>query len=253
MTGFARIVMTPLPSPYQLLLVLVALADLFALMLSATRGLSAPVESLLGLIDLGVCAIFFADFLLRLKRAPDRAQFMKWGWIDLISCVPQLGVLRFGRVLRIVRVMRMLRAVRSTRVLAAHIWSQRGRHVLLSVMGLSALVTLCAAVAVLQFEYVEGANIRTPADAIWWAFTTVTTVGYGDRFPTTGEGRMVAAGLMVVGVGLFGTFTAFVARLFVAPELKAENEEMEKLREEMRELSAQMQTLRQALVATAGK
>ena len=61
------------------------------------------------------------------------------------------------------------------------------------------------------------ANIQTPGDALWWAMTTITTVGYGDRYPVTPEGRVVAAMLMTVGVGCFGVFTGLVASWFLAP------------------------------------
>src|SRR3972149_6773059 len=71
---------------------------------------------------------------------------------------------------------------------------------------------------VLHFEDVPEANIKGPEDAVWWAFVTMTTVGYGDRFPVTSEGRLAGALLMVAGVGLFGTFSGFVAAWFLAPK-----------------------------------
>ena len=62
---------------------------------------------------------------------------------------------------------------------------------------------------------VEGSNIKTFGDGLWWAVTTVTTVGYGDRFPTTTEGRILAVMLMLVGISLVGVITASVASWFV--------------------------------------
>jgi voltage-gated potassium channel len=79
------------------------------------------------------------------------------------------------------------------------------------------LVMVTASVAVLQFETTDSANIKTAEDALWWAMTTMTTVGYGDRFPVTTEGRLVAAVLMCAGVGLFGTLSGLLAAWFVAP------------------------------------
>lgn len=77
------------------------------------------------------------------------------------------------------------------------------------VAGGSALIAFCAALAVLDAERANpGANITTFGDAAWWAVTTMTTVGYGDRHPTTGTGRLAAAGLMVVGIPLLGSVTA---------------------------------------------
>jgi voltage-gated potassium channel len=62
---------------------------------------------------------------------------------------------------------------------------------------------------------IEGSNIKNFGDGIWWAITTVTTVGYGDKFPTTMEGKFLAVGLMIVGISLMGVITASVAAWFV--------------------------------------
>ena len=62
---------------------------------------------------------------------------------------------------------------------------------------------------------VDGSNIKNFEDGLWWAITTVTTVGYGDRFPTTTEGRLLAVLLMLVGISLVGVITASVASWFV--------------------------------------
>jgi voltage-gated potassium channel len=68
------------------------------------------------------------------------------------------------------------------------------------------------ALAVLDAERnAPDANITTAGDALWWASTTVTTVGYGDRFPLTTEGRFIAVGLMLVGISLVGSLTAVIA------------------------------------------
>jgi len=72
-----------------------------------------------------------------------------------------------------------------------------------------------SSISILQVETVPESNIKTAGDAIWWSFVTITTVGYGDKFPVTGEGRVIAAFLMVTGVTLFGTFTGFIAAWFM--------------------------------------
>src|SRR5262249_37822905 len=80
-----------------------------------------------------------------------------------------------------------------------------------------------------------GGNIRTPQDALWWAFATITTVGYGDRFPVTTEGRMIAAVLMTAGGGIFGSFTGLVASWIMRPSTKdgQQDSELTKLREDV--------------------
>lgn len=88
----------------------------------------------------------------------------------------------------------------------------------------------------MQFEVVPESNIRGPDDALWWAFVTMTTVGYGDKYPVTPGGRLLAALLMISGVGLFGTFTGFIASWFLEVEQSEAESGIEALREEVREL-----------------
>jgi voltage-gated potassium channel len=72
-----------------------------------------------------------------------------------------------------------------------------------------------SSIAILQFEKDVNSNIKTAEDAIWWSYVTITTVGYGDKFPITTEGRIIGAMLMTAGVGIFGTFTALVSSWFI--------------------------------------
>jgi voltage-gated potassium channel len=94
---------------------------------------------------------------------------------------------------------------------------------------------------VLVFETDAQSNIRTPFDALWWAVSTMTTVGYGDKFPVTVEGKIVAMILMILGVGLFGVLTGLFARLFVAPDLKPEDADIAALTAEVRALRERLE------------
>jgi voltage-gated potassium channel len=86
------------------------------------------------------------------------------------------------------------------------------------------------------------ANIKNASDALWWCLVTITTIGYGDRYPVTNAGRVVGAWLMVVGVGLFGTFTAFVANAFVNPSTHTSTqvEELRALVDQQQAVMAEM-------------
>ena len=84
------------------------------------------------------------------------------------------------------------------------------------------------------------ANIKTPADALWWSAVTVTTVGYGDRFPVTSGGRIIAIILMVTGIGLFGAFTALFATFILTPEKEKREHQIESLVQEIRALRRQI-------------
>ena len=76
---------------------------------------------------------------------------------------------------------------------------------------------LLAAIAMLDVEQdASGANITSFGDALWWSATTVTTVGYGDRFPVTSEGRLIAVALMIVGIATVGAIIASITGWIVA-------------------------------------
>ena len=101
-------------------------------------------------------------------------------------------------------------------LILARINIARSVGITLKVTVVSLFLTYMAAVQITVVERVqESGNIKTFGDGLWWAITTVTTVGYGDRFPVTTEGRVLAFGLMIVGISLIGVITATVAAWFV--------------------------------------
>jgi voltage-gated potassium channel len=103
-------------------------------------------------------------------------------------------------------------------MLARSVVARRAESSLMTAGLVGLAVLVLASVAILQVEQDPSSNIRSADDALWWAVSTMTTVGYGDVYPVTPEGRLVGAGLMVVGVGLLGVFTAFLASRFVKSE-----------------------------------
>jgi voltage-gated potassium channel Kch len=88
----------------------------------------------------------------------------------------------------------------------------------------------------------ENANIRTASDALWWSYVTVTTVGYGDRFPVTNYGRLIGVAMLTIGVGLFGVLTGFLANAFLAPA-KAEPEVIQQPADDLRQEIAELKRL----------
>lgn len=220
----------------QLVMVVLSLYVLVALSVETIVRLSPETTALLQLIDTFICIIFLIDFGVRFAKAPSKWKFMRWGWIDLLASIPMLDAFRFGRLVRVIRVMR---AFRSARVFAAFFIQRRADSALASVVSIAISLVIFGSIAMLNVERGEQANIRTPSDALWWSLTTITTVGYGDRYPVTTEGRVIAVLLMVAGAALFSTFTAFIATYFMQPavenhdDVKALAEEVRALREEL--------------------
>jgi voltage-gated potassium channel len=192
---------------------------LIALAIDTLFVLPDETSRLLNIIDFGICVVFLIDFAQRFTKAPNKLRFMRWGWIDLISSIPMLEVMRYGRILRLIRLIRIVRAFKSLNRLVDHVFQNRAKGALTSVSTTAAILVIVASVAILQVEKEPESNIRTAEDAIWWAYVTITTVGYGDKFPVTTEGRVIAAILMTAGVGIFGTLAAYLASLFVKPAI----------------------------------
>jgi voltage-gated potassium channel len=228
--------------PTELLMLGLSLYVLAALTAEAFLPLSADTREVLRYVDTGVCCIFLTDFFVSLFRAKNKREFLKWGWIDFVSSIPMLDFTRAGRAVRVFRVLRILRGVRSIKMLSTFILRRRAEAAFSAAALISILLVIFSSVAILEMERgQEGANIQGPADAIWWSYVTITTVGYGDRYPVTTGGRIIAAFLMTAGVGLFGTFTGFVASWFLASGQKEENAELAAIREQLEDLNESVQ------------
>lgn len=198
----------------NIIVIILSIYVLGALIIDTVFVLPKEISVLLNYIDNTICAFFFFEFCIRFFNAENKFEFMKWGWIDLLSSLPMVGFLRAGRLLRLIRLLRIIRAFRSTKTLVNHIFANKAQGTFTSMAVISILLVIFSAIGILQVETDPNSNIKTAEDAIWWAYVTITTVGYGDKFPVTTEGRIIAAILMTAGVGLFGTFTAFVASWF---------------------------------------
>ena len=153
----------------------------------------------------GVWAAFVIDYAVNLALAPARRRwFVRHAWELAVVALPVLRPLRLLRLLSIVVMLQ-----RTT--LSAF----RGRVALYAVTG-TGLLVLVAGIAVLDAEQnTPGANLVGIGDAWWWAFATITTVGYGDFYPVTLAGRLVAVVLMGCGVALLGSVTALLASWMV--------------------------------------
>lgn len=169
------------------------------------------------IMDTVLTVVFASDLLRRLVVADDqRAYFVHgYGWIDLISTFPLLRIFRLFRVVRVVRVMHRLGG--PDKAFGAF-FANRASGGLLTVLFIAILVFELGALFILAAEInARGASITNAQDAVWYVLVTMSTVGYGDEVPVTEAGRLIGAVVIVVGVGIFGTLTGFLANAFVAP------------------------------------
>jgi voltage-gated potassium channel len=200
---------------FNIIIMVLTIYVLGALLLETIFVLPLETSKLLKFIDNVICLLFFVDFTVRFYKAENKLKFMRWGWIDLISSIPMINYFRAGRLLRLIRLFRIVRAFRSSRMLLHHIFKNKAKGTFTTVSIFAVMLIIFSSIAILQVENTKEGNIKTAEDALWWAYVTITTVGYGDKFPVTTEGRIIAVVLMTAGVGLFGTFTAYASSLFV--------------------------------------
>jgi len=184
--------------------------------------LDPDLRTWLTFVSWTVWVAFAVDFGVRLALSRERARYALRHWYDVALIA--LPLLRPLRLLRLLAFVRILNRSASTN-LAGRVTTYVG--------GTALLLMVLAAIAVLDVEQDHpDANITTFGDALWWAATTVTTVGYGDRFPVTTSGRFIAVALMLTGIALIGVITASVAAWFVSSIAQEQADEEATRREE---------------------
>jgi voltage-gated potassium channel len=185
----------------------------------------APAQSVLFIEDNLFCLIFLADFFGRLIRAPSKRDYLVWeGIIDFLGSIPAIPALRVFRVFRLARVARLLH-IGGPGLIFKQFLERRAESALYITLTLVIVLLLVGSTVVLAVESRDpDANILTGQDAIWWSMVTVTTVGYGDRFPVTWPGRMIGMFMMAVGIGIFGVITSFLANAFLSAPKPAQTE-----------------------------
>jgi voltage-gated potassium channel len=234
------------------------------------RDMSPELENALHWADVVIWLVFVVEYMIRLTLVQERWRFVRTHIPDLI--VVLVPPLRGVRVLVALRLLRLLGLVSvASRLSRQSLQVRTGTYTALLALG----VLFAGALTVLEVEREDpDANIVSYGDALWWALTTMTTVGYGDRFPVTAEGRFMAAALMLSGIAVLGVLTASIAAWFVgqfqhvetAVERVAESvedmaesvdEQMGDVADErgellamMRDISARLATLESAVAAT---
>jgi voltage-gated potassium channel len=237
----------PLNTSYEIFILALSLLSIFNLIVEILP-IEQDVKNLVVTIDWALTPIFLFDFLNRLIKAPSKQGYLLkgGGWLDFIGSLPFPG-LRIARLFRMWRVYKGLRRIGMRNIWHSFLES-RAQSALLSIIFLTIVVLECAGIFVLVTERnAPESNIKTASDALWWAYVTVTTVGYGDRYPVTNSGRIVGIFLMTIGVGLFGVLTGYLANAFLKPA-SAEQSETDNRSATSDDLQAALEEIRTILL-----
>ncbi|HWV47940.1 MAG TPA: potassium channel family protein, partial [Microbacterium sp.] len=210
---------TELKNPaYEIFIGILSLLSILNLVLVYAIHGDTAMQVVLAAMNALFSVIFLIDFIYRMATSEARWRyfFRGFGWADLLASLPfpQLKVLRIFRLLRVFRLMRDL----GPKQIWLTLVQDRANSTLMTLLLLGILVLQFGSLSVLAIEeHAEGANITSASDALWYTIVTISTVGYGDTYPVTDAGRMFGVLVIIVGVGIFGTFTGYLANLFLGP------------------------------------
>jgi voltage-gated potassium channel len=181
-----------------------------------------------GTSETALTVVFIVEFTTRIAASYNRPGYLRAHWIDLVALIP---VAREVRVLRLLRLLRLVRAFAGVYRALGHVGrivNHRGLGLLITAW--LGVMVICSAGLYLAENGINKA-IATPLDALWWGVVTLTTVGYGDVYPVTPEGRLAAGALMLLGIGLFGAITATITSYLIATAKSSAVDPLAQLRE----------------------
>jgi voltage-gated potassium channel len=187
-------------------LTFLALAFLVAFSYPAfVNPVPSSTQTFLNIVQWVSWVAFATDLIYGLIKAKSKKQYLKKHPLEVAAVL-----------LPFLRPLRLMRVISFGGLAIQKVAIGRQFAITIKVFLASIFVAYISAVQMTITERaVEGSNIKNFGDGIWWAITTVTTVGYGDRYPTTTEGRFLAVALMIMGISLMGVITASVAAWFV--------------------------------------
>lgn len=233
--------------PYDIFILSITGLSFLSLIVLALPIFDTAAQQIAFSLDLILSLLFMLDFLYTLITAPDKRAYLKWGWLDFLGSLPYLPLLRALRIFRAIRSLRILRQ-NNLREIWQAVKKRPERSTLFGV-GLFALILISlSSYAILYFELLSpNSKIQTAGEAFWWAVVTVTTVGYGDYYPTTNGGRVVAIVLMLMGIGLFGALTSYLSTSFINRGNQTTQKQNEDVIKRLAAVEEQLCELRDAL------
>ena len=204
------------------------IASGLAISLETVPRLSSDAKTILYYFEIFVLLVFSIEYLVRIYCSENRLRyiFSFWGIVDLLSCLPilyvietQWAALRALRVLRLVRILKLLHTNRALRRLEAALTVSKGELGVFAL--LAAIVLYIAGVGIFIFEHeAQPEAFSSIPISLWWAVVSFTTVGYGDIYPITAEGRLFTTAILFIGLGVIAVPTAIITTALINTDLK---------------------------------
>jgi len=188
---------------YEIFIILLVITYAILVFADPARHPQLTVE-LQRQVDLGLIGLLVIEYTIRLWRAKQKRQFIISNWFDLVAMIPLDYYFYLARFMRIVRLIRIVKA-------SPLLWGLMRSKPMRRIFVITALIMIWSSAGIYLLESGVNENIQHVGDAFWWSIVTTTTVGYGDISPVTTGGRVIAAILMITGIGLLGALTANLA------------------------------------------
>src|SRR6266487_2032427 len=244
---------------YDLVIGILAIFSLMILIPLYFGKLPSSDAAVFNTLEDVLCLVFLFDFFRSLRLAPKKwSYFLKGGgWLDLLGSVPisAFAIFRVARLFRVVRLLRKVTGGELRRIITRRL----AQSTLLFTLVIALILIFTISWIVLQAEQIApGANIKTYHQAVWWAFVTITTVGYGDYYPVTNVGQWMAIILMFFGLGIIGVLSSYLASTFISLQRRrkergdGENEQdkdEENDEDETTNLEAELATIKEEMAA----
>lgn len=206
----------------EVAMIMLSLASVILLVYEVVADLTIQQEVLIERVDIIIALIFLGEFIYKFARSTNRKAFFKSHWWELLAAIPitstatqALRGLRVIRLIRLIRLLRLIRAVSRIKILLDAYKRFSKQTYLIYIMLVAGGVSLAGATGFHLFEKGTNPNVHNFFDSFWWTVVTMATVGYGDIYPVTTGGRIIAMFLMVIGIGILGTFTASIISYIV--------------------------------------
>jgi voltage-gated potassium channel len=212
---------TELDIGYEIFIAAISILSVFNMILVYIPGVDQDAINVVYIINIVLTILFVYDFSLRFATAPSRSNYFirNYGWADLLAVIPALRIFRLFRIYKAYRIVHKY----GVPYIRTYLSKNRAASALYILVLMVIIIIEAGGFLVLQAEHADpNANITTAGDAIWWAYVTITTVGYGDQYPVTGGGRIVGVLVMTTGVAVFATFAGLISSKLLAPAPKEE-------------------------------